>query len=258
MVRIPNYLQILVLRISFFLLFVIACSDDYILSRKVPTEQVTEEPLKLNLLHHAAHIGYNVMITGYDFDTVKSYVEVIFEDSLITYPNFTRSDTIAVYVPYGAKSGNLKVYGGSKLIGITDILTITEDYSEGVHILSWNLNYSIDEDDGLFDGGVGFYSRWLSQVKQDTLYLKQKGSGPNVSWDKTICFTYDLEQNLPELIYGKYILYSISYHTFNFDEVVIKIQDWDLQSIVSGKLFYPHTTHYAASDVFWVNLDSTQ
>ena len=67
-------------------------------------------------------------------------------------------------------------------------------------------------------------------------------------------FLNDSSAHLPKFIYGEFYSFGQVVNSYRVDKAIIKIQDWNVEGIMSGILFFTPRLWDPYIEIFWVDM----
>lgn len=172
-------------------------------------------------------------------------------------PDSISDDTIYTHVPFGARSGDIKVNFSRDSLIIKNF-SITEESLDEVKVCWSDLNYLIDEKISTYTiGPVSKELKWSVGIIQDTVKITTEYyPGEYVLYYHMELLNKGVNQ-LPQFIlgyglmdtdYGEKIIYKLK-------KGIIKIQDWNVDSLISGRVL--STPWKNDNYIFWYKFDKS-
>jgi len=237
------------------ILFIFLVFLSTILIQNCESNPQSFESKSLSVVPSSGVIGTKLKIFGVPFDTSDYAWRITFSNvGDFIWADSNSVDTIYTYVPFGAQSGDIKLNSLDDSLLIKDFL-VTEECADNVNISWSNLNYKIDKKASIFTI-MPVISEFIWSVEniQDTIKISA-GYYPG-----DFCIYYHLHlldkgvNQLPQFLSG-YALEETDYgaeRIFDLDKGIIKIQDWHVDSLISGRVFStPWNNNYS----FWYKFD---
>ncbi len=149
------------------------------------------------------------------------------------------SDTIFTTVPYSAKSGDVNLYFKNDTIKIENFI-ITEESPDSVKICWSDLNYKINKEMSIYHYmTLSSEFKWTVDIVEDTVKISAGFFPGDYSVYYHLFLLNKGVNKLPKFLSG-YAIEETDYGEENYyplDKGIIKIQDWNTEEIISGKLF---------------------
>lgn len=183
-------------------------------------------------------IGTRVKLSGVHFD-LPAWQNIIMFSNI---GDFIRADSgsadaIFAYVPYCAQNGKVELQNSSGSYFVNDFGVI-ENCQNEVN-LSWsNLNYIITAEMSTLSPIPGIFKSWSVDSLQDTIRITGQYFPGDFSVTQRLNLLNRGANHLPEFLSG-YAIYYPDYPDstiFPLDKGLIKIQDWDLDNRISGRV----------------------
>lgn len=220
-----------------------SCSENPVLTEPVPVnvsiESISpEHPLKIGEKFQAVLNVEN--LNSYYVDN-----HILF-NNIYHFQNRVSGDTIFSYVPYMPVSFSnwiLKFYiyksnvGGSIFYEVQDTLDVLPEYCATGVCIKWSDLDSIGEYDSYYyPEFYGDQYKWIAESNNDTITLVLDVPGSDEGYIETKIKFLDNDANiLPEFVELTKIVYDFGAEwSDTLKSGIIKIQDWDTSSIVSG------------------------
>jgi len=224
-------------------LTVIYCTDDIKTISSGDTELPPYEK-KLKVLPQNGAAGIKLKIFGMKFDKDIIY-GIEFEDVEPVRPDSGCFDTLYVTTPFEAKPG----FGFIKLhqrdidtVGVIEnFFYYRECDTSWLCVLPYNLNYDVTEHLASITF-TNLYSppdfrEWSAVKKADTIIISRYYEGYESDYEYTIKFQHLNNNDLPVFIEATHKRFGDTGTLSGTMQVgVIKIQDWDINGIVSGRV----------------------
>jgi len=230
--------------VSFMLfLLVIFCTEDIKTISSGDTELPPYEK-QLDVIPKNGAAGIKLKIFGMKFDRDIIYA-IEFEDVEPVRPDSGCFDTLYVTTPFEAKSG----FGFIKIhqrdidtVGVVEnFFYYRECDTSWLCILPSNLNYKITEYLASITNTYLYtppdFKGWSAVKKADTVVISRYYESGEHDFEYTIKFQHLNNNDLPLLLEATHKRYGDSGTFSGFMDVgVIKIQDWDINGIISGRV----------------------
>ena len=145
---------------------------------------------------------------------------------------------IYAHIPYGATSGQLKVIAGKDSVVFKNF-KVLEDCPESVVVKWYNLPDPVTESNARYWDWAG-YKPWKAEIKGDTIHFFVDGfCGDECHYWLDFKLKINEKKALPEFISLRY--FSQDYYSgdeeYWLEQGLIKIQDYDPNSVISGRIF---------------------
>lgn len=203
---------------------------------------LTEIPEPSNLLDiypDRGTVGTRLSIVGVRFDSIPARNAVYFANSAITRTDSVKNGFLFATIPLLAASGQLTVIVRGDTFFTEPFELMEECADSSICLLPFDLNSEITESSSLFFGHDG---GWNVEVKNDTVTIFATVSWG--TWQTGFIFNFldKTNSDLPNLINVVFTYEGgdPGIGTFVVDTLqhgIVKIQDWDLNDVVSGRIF---------------------
>jgi len=215
-----------------------------------------EELFKLHVIPDNCNIGDKIKLFNKKIDSDLSDYYLLFpQTSNWIASDSIHNDTIYTYVPFTSLSGIIHIYHSD----ITSEYLTINDYPIGELSICWSdLNYQITKT--MSQTAWIENKRWTTEKNSDTIRIY--GFHPTGDYSTLHILTL-LDKGkdiLPDFISGETLMlpdYPETTH-YHLNTGIIKIQDWDTENLISGRVFADPNTSYYNNYVFWYNFKTNE
>ncbi len=245
-----------ILIIFLFVQVFISCEKNYDPVTGTNNTIENNAPKQLEIFPKKGGIGTKIEISGLNNRQYEFGIRVIFQDSLSLRPDSTNKNKIYAYVPFKAKSGEIKVTS-QRDTGIVSFFGVTDSCSDVFCVKEWDLNYSVTKENSAMYNFLGGLVYWQGEIKGDTIIQTLINSVGDISdYKKELKFVETPNNNLPTFISGDTRSYPGGSIRIKIESAIIKIQSWDLNGIVAGSVLYNVCGTYFFNEKFWYDFTS--
>lgn len=255
---IVDYLKFIIT--SLFLIFILSCSENDPVTPSTVLPKVFIKSIEPNMLQVGMEFK---IIVGVENGSIQHYYQQVLNNDLWHYADSIYADTFYTFAPYIPYASVNRIIEISVMIDSTiykakdTVYVFPNTCPQGVCI-EWNDLDEISEGDSYFNG-----FNWSAGKSQDTVILKRLGEGCDEGYTQwTIKFLDNGISNLPTFISFRYDWYCMSEHKFTIcDKAIIKIQDWDVNNVISGAIYSDITPNineemYPHRNFFWFDFSN--
>lgn len=221
------------------LLFIIAQFIFYTCSENTSSVSEKEKEIEIEIISNNKKIGSIIRITG--FDSLLKRTDYLLAFSGVDYklyPDSVNNYNLYTHIPFGAITGQLKILVKNEVI-FSDTIIVSEESPDSVIIKWFDLSYEINERDAFLEGFSGLLA-WQGTLSEDTVSFSITGlCGDECNFIIELKLKEVQSLDLPEfvsLIRTRSDYYS-GIETDTLKAGIVKIQDYDLAGVVSGKVF---------------------
>lgn len=219
---------------TFALIFLSCCEKD----KTAIIKSIPEEPCPhvLSVYPDSATVGTRLMISGMEFDINPAKNQILYNSPYLFMADSGTVDMIYTTVPLEAQSGAVTVISGSDT-GIVENFTFVKECEDStVCVVHFNLNSRVTKTSSLLNAGFGITQEWSALVENDTVTVFRKVTSGIMSNSQIFKFKNDQYTELPNLLSAKFILEAEYPTEYEIETGIIKIQDWNLSGIISGRV----------------------
>ena len=237
-----------VLLIAFlFALFLSFCDNN-----SGPKNEITE----LMIIPVCGKVGDKVKLYRNPLEDFQNSYSILFTNaSDWTFSDSVSPDTIYAHVPFTATSGPITVWGLTEMVVKSFSI---DDYPTNEITICWSdLNYQITK--MMAQTAWTTDKIWTAEKSADTISMY----GYHSTWDYStlhILRLLDKGKNiLPELVSAETLMLTDYQDTifFPINIGMIKIQDWDTDRIIGGRVLADPYTSYFNDYIFWYDFSET-
>ena len=233
------------------------CSD---LGSQSTPDQGKEPALTINASPISGRIGTIVTLTGTHFILPPRYNAVRFTGGDELAADSGSASVLYTYVPFGASNGPIHVALGDGGLATSDLFTVTEAYdSTHLSVVPYDVLPPVTARDSFVVDRMGVTQAWRATIQHDTVHLRRRYfSGDDIT-DIDLFMRDHGTGTLPTpvLLTVTRIMDVLS-EPPRIDTVrvgLLKIQDWNLASILSGRFFTKDWRWVGNSTFsFWVDM----
>lgn len=185
----------------------------------------------------SGNIGTVVAIEGMRF-SVPAYVNVVvFANHIDLRPDSGTAERIFFTVPFGAGSGRLRVESRDS-VAETGVFTVKETFDPGALQTAWyNLPTPITLRDSVVVDEMHVQRTWRASIRHDTVDIYRYHSSGEVWGEYHLTFVNRGTNMLPQPIVARFIGRWDTGGGIDTMRGVVKIQDWNPDAALSGRLF---------------------
>lgn len=205
-----------------------------------PLTPIPNNPSELTAHPDSGVIGYPIRLTGMTFQPTHFQNLIKFAGTNDSFRADSGTITeIYTYVPLEAQTGMITVEH-SEGVGIVKTFKVAQEWSGGIAVLPFNLPGSVTEAESQrYDDGLRRFIGWTAKVSHDTVVLTNSVLITENRYTWELVFIQVGNGQLPVLVQA---ISRINYDTGGstttlLDAGMIKIDSWNLQGVVSGRVF---------------------
>jgi len=188
-----------------------------------------------SIVPESVYVGttFKIMGEGFKFPEYPNYWHEVRLDQQHIHAYSISSTCLVCTLPYNATSNNisLRIAPSTHLV-YGPWLTVLKE-SNSLPYVTWNFTETIVPDST---------STWNIAISQDSLILSR--IFPNFEWSNTIslCFRHNHNNQLPSFLYYEDIYKHVwgEKDTTLTDQILIRIQEWNTDSIILGTVIGPN------------------
>jgi len=234
-----------------------ACSD---LGSQSTPDQRKEPALTINASPSSGRIGTTVTLTGTHFILPSRYNAVRFTGGDELAADSGSASVLYTYVPFGASTGPIHVALGDGRRATSDPFSVTEACdSTHLSVVPYDISPPVTARDSFVVDRMGVTQAWHVTLQHDTVHLRRRYfSGDDITDIDLFVLDHGTGKLPTPVLLTVTRIMDVASEPPRIDTVrvgLLKIQDWNLAGILSGRCFTKDWRWVGNSTFsFWVDM----